>query len=322
MNKENNYVKEFGLLLAWIGASCLLLAAFSVWFSIGDRNAPWADLKLDGQTLASYIAMWLGTSVAFAGSWVAIRIAQSANAAQKVSVELQIVANKQQDPAYQAVLHFVQNRNELLLEVLSIVPWCMCARDHHDFAILRAIDSKQLSGFEPEKSEFFDATWKVLTGEDREEIMSGDKELGEWLRRSIVHRYEAISPLVTYHFATLSSISGMSMSEHDIQKVRVSAVGNWMECGANLVYAVVAQKQQHVGCWKSHSKIIKMAGHLEELLSDPRLGEVEYINHLYKSVMTNSKVAAKTIRASMTYSDNAHIRNFLERRVARVNNLP
>lgn len=74
------------------------------------------ELKLDGQTLANYVAMVVGTSVAFAGAWVAISIADSALEAQKAATRAEQEATRLQSPSYK----FLEQRKSLEGNLLAL----------------------------------------------------------------------------------------------------------------------------------------------------------------------------------------------------------
>jgi hypothetical protein len=79
----------------------LLSAGLFIWLTLKPFEFLGEDVKLDGQTLANYFSFVFSTTVAFAGAWVAIRIAESAQTAQLHALELQAQANILSDPTTQ-----------------------------------------------------------------------------------------------------------------------------------------------------------------------------------------------------------------------------
>lgn len=125
-SKDSYYVSQFWKYVAGIFAiTTAVVVVFIVitikkWIPFADAEGPLKNLLIDGSTLANYVSLVFSTSVALAGSWVAIRIAQGASIAQIHANELQVIANKLSDPKTQRAHQVLVARNRLLSAYLLL----------------------------------------------------------------------------------------------------------------------------------------------------------------------------------------------------------
>ena len=99
----------------------MIIAGVFAGFSVVNHQPPFDKLALDGQTLASYVAIVLGTTVAGAGSWVAIQIAQAAYVAQQTANRMQQDELRLQDPDETSARTFIARSRALRLTGISAV---------------------------------------------------------------------------------------------------------------------------------------------------------------------------------------------------------
>ena len=235
--ETKNYEKQFVLSVGGLLVICLLISGTFVGLSIKDYHAPLKDLVLDGQTLANYVALTLGTAVALAGSWVAIRIAQAANTAQQSANSAQNLANKLQkdaldlqDPLQIRAREFQTERNALRFNLISMVARASNAINiwHSNANEMAKLLSRKhgLEGIEgcndpklPKelRKEAFD-----LSGKRFEPLFLG---ITEWLKSEVVEKINTLTPLILMHTSIQEVVDNGGLTKKWVQAVNAITYG-------------------------------------------------------------------------------------------------
>ncbi|WP_046115219.1 hypothetical protein [Aquincola tertiaricarbonis] len=290
--RQRSYETQFIRLVSMLLLACAAIAGVFVVLSIKDLSAPLKDVALDGQTLANYVALVFGTAVAFAGSWVAIRIAQAANAAQQAANELQEESLRLQDPEHMQTREFIRERSATRMHLMTAVPrvsgamnaWLATANTHiGQIAAARGI--ADMKGINDPR----------LSKEDRQAVgLRADKHLGpmfgevaDWIESDLLAKLNAITPLMLAHL-------GAEPADEKHSPVR-----QWIQALGAVVFALgPIRALSHT---EALGNIAQASGRLEKLLSDQRLSDYAYVHKLVKTMSSNADSVVATIKAHIDY---------------------
>lgn len=289
---ERSYEKQFIVLLAGLLFVCTAIAAAFIALSVKDFNDPLKDVALDGQTLSSYLALVLGTAVAFAGSWVAIRIAQAANAAQGAANQLQEDSLRLQDPDHTQTREFMRERSVLRMNLVTAVPrvsgatnaWLKTA-DMHLKHIAEARGLNDLQGIND----------KRLSSEEKQAVVSVTNkrvgplfiEIADWIESDVLSKINAVTPFLLAH-----------LGSEDLRGDK-SRIRQWLQAQGGVIFALGPLRAcNHI---EAMGNVAQSCGRLEELLGDKDLAEYEYVLGLVKMLSRNAESVMEAVKEHIDF---------------------
>lgn len=276
-----SHEKQFLRIAAMLLLVCIGIAVVFAGLSTANHQPPFDKLALDGQTLASYVAIVLGTTVAGAGSWVAIQIAQAAYVAQQTANRLQQDELRLQDPDETGARTFIARSRALRLTGISAVARSRHANRHWQVAAGNEMSKLvQRDGI----TSFKDPKVNALEGEAAKAANAKMKpvfaELTAWLQADMAKEMNALTPLILIHSMGEKSPEGNSVAQ------------GWLAASNSLALGLSAMNEMDLGEGIGHLESGCKA--IESILADPRLGDHKYALDLVQSTSTDGLQKLKT----------------------------
>jgi hypothetical protein len=272
-NYEKQFLKGVGVLLI----TCSLVAMVFIYLSIKNPLTPFKDVTLDGQTLASYVALVLGTTVAFAGSWVAIRIAQAAHGAQETANRLQSDEMRLHDPSEVRTREFIAQSRALRLNTISAI-----ARSTHvlnswgSFANKYAAQLAQQEGLvgvvEVTDLKLPKAVQDQAMNLANKHMQPVFTALAVWMQADVTKEINSLTPLVLTHSMVEKSEESNAVAKRWLASCNALALG---------IDAIIESNWQ-----RGLNNLIGGCEGIDEILSHSRLADHDYVLGLVRTSST------------------------------------
>jgi hypothetical protein len=289
-----SYEKQFIVFVIGLLIICGLISMLFISLSIKDFNKPLNDVALDGQTLASYIGLVLGTAVAFSGSWVAIRIAQAANAAQQMGNQLQEKELQLQDPLQLRAIQFKIQCSDLRINLVSAVArFSSAVNAMNSYADQYATQLAKKEGFEDitklHDNRLPKDIYNTVYDSSKKHIGPLFQEVSEWIGIHVAENINNITPLLLIHLGNLEAIEDHSYAKKLLQSSNAITFGNisLMEFKLNQAFGNMVQ-----GCQG-----------IEEILSNPLLADSTYVLQLVRTLSDDPSVMINKIKSELGFDD-------------------